>query len=160
MRTGSAVLLGLLATVGSAGTAAAQQAEILLGGGATFSGADVSHVNGHALLGALVRVTPNVGVRLDGVYTPTDSDDLIGLNADAVVFFGGAGARISPYLLGGGTVFFSGGDTDFAVNGGVGLRVAAGKRLGVFVEGRYFKVFDVVNDDLLYATVGLSIAIP
>ncbi|MGH7517938.1 MAG: hypothetical protein ACREOC_10770 [Gemmatimonadales bacterium] len=160
MRTHTGVLLGVLLSAAGAGDAAAQRAEILLGGGGTFSGADVSAVNGHAMIGALARVTPNVGVRIDGVYTPTDSDDLIGLSADAVVSFGAADARISPYLLGGGTVFFSGGETDFGINGGLGIRVATGKRLGVFIEGRYFKVFDVVNDDLIYVTAGLSIALP
>ncbi len=160
MRASTGMLLGLLLSAGFAGEVAAQRAEVLLGGGATFSGADVSTVNGHVLVGGLVRVTPDLGVRVDGVYTPTDSDDLIGLSGDAVVSFGAAGARISPYLLGGGTVFFSGGETDFGVNGGVGIRVAAGKRMGVFVEGRYFKVFDVVNDDLIYVTAGLNIALP
>ncbi|MGH7630840.1 MAG: hypothetical protein ACREOF_15935 [Gemmatimonadales bacterium] len=160
MRTTIGVLLGVLLSAGVAGEAAAQRAEVLLGGGATFSGADVSTVNGHAMLGAVARVTPRFGVRLDALYTPTDTDDLLGIGANAVGSIGTAGARVSPYLLGGGGVFFSGGQTHGAATAGLGLRVAAGERVGWFIEGRYFRVFDVVNDDLIYVTGGLSIALP
>lgn len=154
------VHLAVLLWAGVAREAAAQRAELLLGGGGTFSGADVSTVNGHAMLGAVARVTPSFGVRLDALYTPTDSDDLLGFIGDAAVTLGPASARISPYLLGGGGLFFDGGRTRGSVNGGLGLRTGAGERVRVFVEGRYFKVFDVVNDDLIYATAGLNIALP
>jgi len=160
MRTRIGVLLGLVGSLGVAGDAAAQKAELFAGGGATFSGADVSQVDGHAMLGATVRLSPGFGVRVDGVYTPDDGDDLIGVSGAGVASFGAADARVRPYLLGGGSVFFTGGDTEAGVGGGAGVRFAATDRVGVFVEGRYTYVFDVAYNSLIYATAGISVALP
>jgi hypothetical protein len=161
VQTRIVVLLGLL-LLGFEGRADAQGGVLFGGGGATFSGPDVSQTNGQAMVAGLLNFSPHIGARLDGLYTFADGDDLAGFNGDGVVSFGRAGARLSPYLLGGGGVFFSGGVAKASVNGGLGLRTAITQRTGVFIESRYFRFFDVSSDfdDMIFVTAGLSFTIP
>jgi hypothetical protein len=145
-----------------AGEAAAQRAEILVGGGATWSGRHLSTETPHLMAAALVRLGPSVGVRADVLYTVDEEEDLVGVNTDGVLYLGAVRSRLSPYLLGGGGVFFAGGDAQAAVNGGVGLRFAASRHIGLFLEGRYFRFFrgQAFYNDMVFATAGLSFALP
>jgi len=58
--------------------AAARRGQLFAGAGVTFSGPDVSQVNGHGMGAALWRFSPSVGARLDAPYTLADGDDLLG----------------------------------------------------------------------------------
>jgi hypothetical protein len=155
------IVLTLLLS-GVAGEVAAQRAEILVGGGATFSGRQLSAETPNLMAAALVRLTPRVALRADVLYTVDEEVDLVGVNTDGVLYLAAGGARLAPYLLGGGGILFAGGDAQAAVNGGGGLRFAASRHIGLFVEGRYFRFFrgDEFYNDMIFATAGLSIALP
>jgi hypothetical protein len=155
------VMLALLLS-GVADDAGAQRAEILLGAGPTFSGRHLSTETPQLMGAGLVRLTPNVGVRADILYTVDEEEDLVGVNLDGVLSPGAAGSRLRPYLLGGAGVFFAGGDAQAAVNGGIGLRLRASRTVGLFLEGRYFRFFrgEEFYNDMIFVTAGLSFALP
>jgi hypothetical protein len=155
------VMLALLVS-GLVEDATAQRAEILLGAGPTFSGRHLSTETPQLMAAGLVRLTPNVGVRADVLYTVDEEEDLVGVNLDGVLSLGAAGARLRPYLLGGGGVFLAGGDAQAAMNGGVGLRFAATRTVRLFLEGRYFRFLrgDEFYNDMIFVTAGLSFALP
>jgi hypothetical protein len=155
------IVLALLLS-GVAGEAAAQRAEILLGAGPTFSGRHLATDTPNLMAAGLVRLTPNLALRADVLYTVDEEEDLVGINTDGVLSFGAGRSRLSPYLLGGGGIFFAGGDAQAAVNGGVGLRFAASRTIGLFLEGRYFRFFrgDAFYNSMIFVTGGLSLALP
>jgi len=151
-------LLGLI-TLGVAGDAAAQRAEIVAGGGVTLSGPDISHVNGHGMAAGLIRLTHEFAARLDIVYVAGEGD-LIGLNGGGLLWFGRPEAWVRPYLLVGAGAASSEGVKKAAINGGLGIRLASPEGVGVFVEARLFKFFQVTYGTMLFTSAGLRIPIP
>lgn len=135
------------------------------------AGAGAQSGGGTALLGLewLPRGS-NFGVRLDGAYnrfctTACDASggDLdiryrfLNANLNGLVEFPVGAADLRPYLTAGIGVYnyklqgndvpagARGKETDFGVNGGLGLTYALG-RVGVFAEGRFHNVFATAED--------------
>jgi hypothetical protein len=136
----------------------------MIGAGVTFSGADVSATDLHGMAGVAVRFPGVLGVRVDGMATGVPQSHLRALSADLMLHATTDPERpVQPYLLAGGTLFFPVGSTERGVNAGLGARLQLGPQRrpkgGVFVEGRYLRIFDynTQRDDLLLATAGLSV---
>jgi opacity protein-like surface antigen len=122
------------------------------------------------------------GLQLDGMYQyiSGDQNKLGGLDINQQVlnatlsvlyrFPKTAGARIRPYILGGGGVYnfdLKGNDagnvaskTKFGLEGGVGADVEITPRFAIFAEGRYHNVFtEGDNFQVLPVSVGGRIGI-
>ncbi len=147
----------------SAGTARAQDVDFGLGGGVSFPNGNLSDALGTGFnLEALLNISAPLlpfGIRVDGGYQRLPFQDS---DVDYEQWQGTANARfimntpgLAPYLLFGGGLygtrvsapspigsgtFSSDWQTDFGLNGGVGLRLPVGPLNG-FVEARLHHVF-------------------
>jgi len=141
-------------------TVTAQQSELLIGGGATFTGADFADVGKHAVLGFALASGGVLGGRADALYADARGGHFFALNIDATAHFvSDPAATLRPYALAGGSLLADSDNAFAGINGGLGLRIRAGQSVGMFVEGRFFHVFGAssLSDDLILASAGVAV---
>lgn len=140
--------------------AAGQRVEVFGGGGVTFSGPDVSARDIHLAGGVGANFGKRFGIRVDAMHTDVPQSTLNAVSADLVLHLvPHADATVRPYLVGGGTVFFPSDGTRSGLNGGIGLHFRGRPPVGLFVEGRYFRILNYtpLRDDLILGTVGVRV---
>jgi hypothetical protein len=179
---GAAMLaLGMLL---SAPAVRAQGAEFTLGGGATVplsDFGDITKTGFHGLVG--ISFAPSsfpLGIQIDGMYQRLKFEDIIPGGRTSQIIQGTANvvykfktseeSTFRPYIIGGGGIYnfkAVGGDdvsppgegdtsTEFGVNAGAGFDFKAGGA-GLFVEGRFHKVFGDGSSDAQFIPVTVGI---
>jgi len=159
------VATGMLAVALATPAAAQARGYVGFGGGVSVPTGNFADTYKTGWTGQVIAgiTGPNgmLGGRIDGMYvrhsldgTVDGSTALLGANGDLVLSPGSADAKLRPYLLGGvgffnvkrklGSTEFPS-ETKFAFNLGGGVRLAAGSRMSVFLEGRYISVQTEAN---------------
>ena len=162
-----------------AAPAAVQAQSVYVGGGGLFGVGDFGDLTDPGFMG-IAGLSFDLGesgasVGVEGSYGQANGADIGDVealpdvnvySAMGYILYGfGDGEAIAPYVFGGAgllgtdidtTDTSADGETEFGWQGGVGLDIPVGDRVGIFVEGRYMGSSDI---DMLGLLAGLGIGL-
>jgi hypothetical protein len=150
-------VLLLLLTLASIDAARAQLTGVI-GAGAASSGRHLSEPDLHALAAVTFPLHGSFGIRAEGLVSEVPGGIRFAASGD-IVF--GVGDQTSSakggYLLAGGSVIVTRGETRGGFNGGIGYGVAVNRRFSVVLESRYMRILGSSSDpSILLLTVELQ----
>jgi len=157
-RTGGWKSLVLFLSLAGTVEARAQAMTWMLGGGMTNSAADLSAMDVHGMAGVTFALKGSLGFRADALLSAVPQGAMLAATGNIVLgLVPGEEEFKGFYGFGGGGVVLVGGETRVGLNGGGGIRFPINDAMGVFLEGRYYRILGGTgNPDMLTATIGLE----
>ncbi len=167
--------IAVLASASTGAAAAQMRGSVGAGTGIAFALGDFNDNAekgwvAHAF-GALTSANGVLGVRVNGSFARHSNQlvdgntRFVGALADFLVSPGSADTKLRPYLLAGAGFMTvrteaplgTDSETKFAFNGGAGLTLRVGDRVGLFLEGRYLSVQTDPDASTIPLTLGIRV---